>query len=226
MDIYNKFDWWPGWWHWWGLVLNYCDLIWFHWFWMIRLATLVGAGGTASTSITSSYWPSGASPGRSAWWSLWWSCWIGWSWWPWLILIIIREGCKKRGLFSRPLLLRLLKTTKHCQILQASLLVQVYFQRVLSSKSASKAELTSYIAAFGCIIMAVPPVLIGGIAKVCDTAAEQSETISGWNRGNLKTKHRAPDGQIHRKTKFPPELTLLAIAGNKVEWNWLLFAAQ
>ena len=43
---------------------------------------------------------------------------------------------------------------------------QVYFQRVLSSKSASKAELTSYIAAFGCIIMAVPPVLIGGIAKV------------------------------------------------------------
>merc|ERR1719239_1282071 len=42
---------------------------------------------------------------------------------------------------------------------------QVYFQRVLSSKSASKAELTSYIAAFGCIIMAVPPVLIGGIAK-------------------------------------------------------------
>lgn len=42
---------------------------------------------------------------------------------------------------------------------------QVYFQRVLSSKSAAKAEITSYIAAFGCIIMAVPPVLIGGIAK-------------------------------------------------------------
>ena len=167
MDIYNKFDWWPGWWHWWGLVLNYCDLIWFHWFWMIRLATLVGAGGTASTSITSSYWPSGASPGRSAWWSLWWSCWIGWSWWPWLILIIIREGCKKEAfLVHLYYFTTLLKTTKHCQILQACLLVQVYFQRVLSSKSASKAELTSYIAAFGCIIMAVPPVLIGGIAKV------------------------------------------------------------
>jgi len=42
---------------------------------------------------------------------------------------------------------------------------QVYFQRVLSSKSAAKAEILSYIAAFGCIIMAVPPVLIGGIAK-------------------------------------------------------------
>lgn len=42
---------------------------------------------------------------------------------------------------------------------------QVYFQRVLSSRSAGKAELLSYIAAIGCIIMAIPPVLIGGIAK-------------------------------------------------------------
>jgi len=45
---------------------------------------------------------------------------------------------------------------------------QVYFQRVLSSKSANKAELLSYIAAVGCILMAVPPVLIGGIAKATD----------------------------------------------------------
>ena len=92
---------------------------------------------------------------------------------------------------------------------------QVYFQRVLSSKSASKAELTSYIAAFGCIIMAVPPVLIGGIAKVVFVIQLLSNLKQ--YRGNLKTKHRAPDGQIHRQTKFPPELTLLAIAGNKVE---------
>ena len=42
---------------------------------------------------------------------------------------------------------------------------QVYFQRVLSSKSAAGAEILSYIAAFGCIIMAVPPILIGAIAK-------------------------------------------------------------
>ena len=42
---------------------------------------------------------------------------------------------------------------------------QVYFQRVLSSKSAAGAEILSYIAAFGCIIMAVPPILIGMIAK-------------------------------------------------------------
>ena len=42
---------------------------------------------------------------------------------------------------------------------------QVYFQRVLSSKSASRAQMLSYVAAFGCIIMAIPPVLIGAIAK-------------------------------------------------------------
>ena len=42
---------------------------------------------------------------------------------------------------------------------------QVYFQRVLSSRSAAGAEILSYIAAFGCVIMAVPPILIGAIAK-------------------------------------------------------------
>jgi len=35
----------------------------------------------------------------------------------------------------------------------------------LSSKSAAGAELISYIAAVGCIFMAVPSILIGGIAK-------------------------------------------------------------
>ncbi|XP_067010370.1 high-affinity choline transporter 1 [Anabrus simplex] len=42
---------------------------------------------------------------------------------------------------------------------------QVYFQRVLSSKSAVRAQILSYVAAFGCILMAIPPVLIGAIAK-------------------------------------------------------------
>lgn len=42
---------------------------------------------------------------------------------------------------------------------------QVYFQRVLSSKTASRAQLLSYVAAAGCILMAIPPVLIGAIAK-------------------------------------------------------------
>lgn len=42
---------------------------------------------------------------------------------------------------------------------------QVYFQRVLSSKTAGRAQVLSYVAAFGCLIMAIPPVLIGAIAK-------------------------------------------------------------
>lgn len=42
---------------------------------------------------------------------------------------------------------------------------QVYFQRVLSSKTAGRAQMLSYVAAFGCLLMAIPPVLIGAIAK-------------------------------------------------------------
>lgn len=46
---------------------------------------------------------------------------------------------------------------------------QVYFQRVLSSKTAGRAQLLSYVAAAGCILMAIPPVLIGAIAKATRT---------------------------------------------------------
>lgn len=41
----------------------------------------------------------------------------------------------------------------------------MYFQRVLSSKTAGRAQVLSYVAAFGCLLMAIPPVLIGAIAK-------------------------------------------------------------
>ncbi|CAF1365430.1 unnamed protein product [Adineta ricciae] len=41
----------------------------------------------------------------------------------------------------------------------------VYFQRVLSAKSAKKAMYLSFCAAVGCIVLAMPPVLIGAIAK-------------------------------------------------------------
>ncbi|CAF0854913.1 unnamed protein product [Didymodactylos carnosus] len=42
---------------------------------------------------------------------------------------------------------------------------QVYFQRVLSAKSAHKAMYLSFCAAVGCFLLAVPPALIGAIAK-------------------------------------------------------------
>ncbi|XP_022249964.1 high-affinity choline transporter 1-like isoform X2 [Limulus polyphemus] len=41
----------------------------------------------------------------------------------------------------------------------------VYFQRVLSAKSAFNAQILSYVAAVGCIFMAIPPMIIGVVAK-------------------------------------------------------------
>ena len=52
---------------------------------------------------------------------------------------------------------------------------QVYFQRVLSCKTAAKAKGLSLAASFGCLVMAIPAVLIGAIgasAGKCETATE------------------------------------------------------
>ncbi|KAI0980453.1 hypothetical protein GJ496_011984 [Pomphorhynchus laevis] len=45
---------------------------------------------------------------------------------------------------------------------------QVYFQRVLSSRSEKRAMYISYAAAVGCVVMAIPSILIGVIAKCTD----------------------------------------------------------
>ncbi|KAI8503947.1 High affinity choline transporter 1 [Branchiostoma belcheri] len=45
---------------------------------------------------------------------------------------------------------------------------QVYFQRVLSSSSALRAQILSFVAAFGCLLMAIPSVLIGAIGSSTD----------------------------------------------------------
>ncbi|KAK8758079.1 hypothetical protein V5799_004289, partial [Amblyomma americanum] len=47
----------------------------------------------------------------------------------------------------------------------------VYFQRVLSSRTAEGAELLSYMAALGCLFMAIPPVVIGAVAKAANLTA-------------------------------------------------------
>lgn len=52
---------------------------------------------------------------------------------------------------------------------------QVYFQRVLSSKSGAKAQLLSYVAAFGCVIMDIPPIIIGAVGRV-----------TAWNETDFK----------------------------------------
>nr|XP_037276825.1 high-affinity choline transporter 1-like [Rhipicephalus microplus] len=54
---------------------------------------------------------------------------------------------------------------------------QVYFQRVLSSRTAEGAELLSYMAALGCLFMAIPPVVIGAVAK-----AASKWTTAGYTK--------------------------------------------
>ncbi|XP_061485381.1 high affinity choline transporter 1 [Rhineura floridana] len=50
---------------------------------------------------------------------------------------------------------------------------QAYFQRVLSSSSATYAQALSFLAAFGCLVMALPAILIGAIGA--STAWNQTE---------------------------------------------------
>ena len=50
---------------------------------------------------------------------------------------------------------------------------QVYFQRVLSCKTARKAQGLSLAAALGCVVMAIPAVLIGAIGASAGTRLNQ-----------------------------------------------------
>ncbi|XP_058479302.1 high-affinity choline transporter 1-like [Solea solea] len=55
-----------------------------------------------------------------------------------------------------------------CLLMLGGIPWQVYFQRVLSSSSATYAQVLSFLAAFGCLVMAVPSVLIGAIGASTD----------------------------------------------------------
>ncbi|XP_035532819.1 high-affinity choline transporter 1-like [Morone saxatilis] len=55
-----------------------------------------------------------------------------------------------------------------CLLILGGIPWQVYFQRVLSASSATYAQVLSFIAAFGCLVMAVPSVLIGAIGASTD----------------------------------------------------------
>lgn len=58
---------------------------------------------------------------------------------------------------------------------------QVYFQRVLSASSATYAQVLSFLAAFGCLVMAVPSVLIGAIgASTGKYAHMQTHTLNSF----------------------------------------------
>ncbi|XP_034048358.1 high-affinity choline transporter 1-like [Thalassophryne amazonica] len=55
-----------------------------------------------------------------------------------------------------------------CLLILGGVPWQVYFQRVLSASSATYAQVLSFLAAFGCLVMAVPSVLIGAIGASTD----------------------------------------------------------
>ncbi|KAK7601145.1 hypothetical protein V9T40_008586 [Parthenolecanium corni] len=67
---------------------------------------------------------------------------------------------------------------------------QVYFQRVLSSKSAAQAQILSYVAAAGCFAMAIPPVLIGAIAKA--TPWNETAYTGPYPLTRVETSHVLP----------------------------------
>ncbi|KAL3088861.1 hypothetical protein niasHS_009153 [Heterodera schachtii] len=57
---------------------------------------------------------------------------------------------------------------------------QVYFQRVLSSRTSKAAQKLSFVAGVGCLLMAIPPALIGAIARNTDWSLTE---YSPWNNG-------------------------------------------
>ncbi|KAM5179511.1 high affinity choline transporter 1 [Mantella aurantiaca] len=62
---------------------------------------------------------------------------------------------------------------------------QAYFQRVLSASSATYAQVLSFLAAFGCLIMAIPSILIGAIGASTE-----------WNQ----TSYGLPDPETREET--------------------------
>jgi high affinity choline transporter 7 len=66
---------------------------------------------------------------------------------------------------------------------------QVYFQRVLSSRTSRGAQNLSFVAGLGCIIMAIPPALIGAIARNTDWRLTDYDP---WGNGT-KSEHIPPE---------------------------------
>ncbi|XP_071948650.1 high-affinity choline transporter 1-like [Antedon mediterranea] len=68
------------------------------------------------------------------------------------------------------------------QLIFGGLPWQVYFQRVLSAKSARYSQILSYAAAVGCMVMTIPSVLIGAIATSTNwTATDYGQEITDSN---------------------------------------------
>lgn len=62
---------------------------------------------------------------------------------------------------------------------------QVYFQRVLSSKSPRRAQILSFVGSAGCIIMAIPAALLGAAARSTNWDFIANETIHVEANGTI-----------------------------------------
>jgi len=56
----------------------------------------------------------------------------------------------------------------YCLIILGGIPWQVYFQRVLSCRTSRQAQVLSYAASVGCVLLAVPPAILGTLGKAAD----------------------------------------------------------
>ncbi|CAH8594588.1 High affinity choline transporter 1 [Schistosoma haematobium] len=75
---------------------------------------------------------------------------------------------------------------------------QVYFQRVLSSKTANQARILSFVASVGCFAMAIPSVLIGAVGA-----------STNWTMTNYNTTSELPGTPEEMKLILPLVLRYL-----------------
>ncbi|VDO62996.1 unnamed protein product [Schistosoma margrebowiei] len=75
---------------------------------------------------------------------------------------------------------------------------QVYFQRVLSSKTANQARILSFVASIGCFAMAIPSVLIGAVGA-----------STNWTMTNYNTTSDLPSTPEEMKLILPLVLRYL-----------------
>ncbi|KAJ4933605.1 hypothetical protein JOQ06_030431 [Pogonophryne albipinna] len=83
-----------------------------------------------------------------------------------------------------------------CLLMLGGIPWQVYFQRVLSASSATYAQVLSFIAAFGCLVMAVPSVLIGAIGASTDSSILSASSMFARNIYQLAFRQSASDNEI------------------------------
>ena len=79
--------------------------------------------------------------------------------------VYIHRGFSEICMYMRFTVVCYTKDTFYLLVCSKLFSFQVYFQRVLSQKTPRRAQIMSIVAGFGCIVMAVPAVFIGVIAK-------------------------------------------------------------